>query len=350
MKNFNKIYEAFFKKRNHVISSGKPDLELLDYVLEELKLPSNKDNTDLLNKLVLEFSKQKLPQKLFSRYNKLSIDNLIAKGNLISPEPVQVNIKPLNSSFEDIVKSFSKVVANDKLRRVMEGVYLNSKAKEIVATDAFNLIVTPFKFSGKSLIIDPKTNLKKIGKDKPLYKGKYEIITGSYPDYKRVIPNYTKQSISFELLPFLSQVKAIEKLSNFFIETGRFVIRLSAKAQRIYLKPAVLSKLLTAMAEQGVEHFQFTWADENPSTQPILLKALKSSKTTNLTMPFLLDEDDKDYAYIEFDLEKKTTGDKTKKRIQIKEHSINVKNRDKRIKALSLKAKAIKLKLQLLQL
>ncbi len=348
MKDFKKIYEAFFKKRNQISSSGKHDLELLDFVLEEMGFSTTKDNSELLNKLVLEFSKHKLPLKRFSRHNLLNVDNLVSKSNLISPEPMLANIKPLNSSFDDIVKSLSRIVAKDKLRRVMEGVYLNSKGKELVATDAFNLVVLPYKLSGKTITIDPKTNLKKTGENTQLYKSKYEIIFGTFPDYKRVIPKYKQQSKSFDLLPFLSNVRAIEKLSTFFSEPSRFVIKLKANPQTIYLKPAVLVKLLTAMAEQGIEQFQFTWDAENPSTKPVLLKTTKSAKSIFLTMPFIIDEGDSDYALMEFDLQAKSTKTRIKRESKSKLKVPLRKN--PRAKALSLKAKAIKLKLQLMKL
>ena len=347
-KDFNKIYEVFFNKRDHISSSGKHDLELLDFVLEEMGFSTTKDNSELLNKLVLEFSKQKLPNRAFTRYNKLNVDNLVSNANIIKPEPIHTNVKSLNSSFDNIIKSLSRIVAKDKLRRIMEGVYLNSKAKELVATDAFNLVVLPYKLSSKAIIIDPKTNLRKVDEDAQLYKSKYEIIPGTFPDYKRVIPKYEKQSQNFDLLTFLSNVRAMEKLSNFFSEPSRFVIKLIANSQTIYLKPAVLVKVLTVMAEQGIKQFQFAWDNENPSTYPVLLKTSNSAKSVYLTMPFIIDEGDGSYALMEFDLNSKIS--KPKKKTE--KHSVtNIPLRKKKkLKALNLKAKAIKLKLQLLNL
>jgi hypothetical protein len=347
-KDFDKIYDAFFTKRSQVISSGKQDLELLDFVLEKMGFSTTKDNSKLLEKLVLEFSKRKLPLKKFSRHNLLNVDSLVSNGNLIEPEPIQVKIKPLNSSFDDILKSLSRIVAKDNLRPIMESVYLNSKAKELVATDTFNLVVKPFKLTGKSIIIDPKTNLKNVDENAQLYKSKYEIISGTFPDYKRVIPKYSNHSKSFDLLAFLSNVKAIEKLSCFFSEPSRFVVKLLAKSQVIYLKPTILSKLLTAMAELGVESFQFTWDDEKATYKPVLLKADKNVKSTFITMPFLIDEGDSDYALMEFDLNAKLTKANIKKDRQSKP-KIPLRKKPKN-KVLSLKAKAIKLKLQLLKL
>ena len=350
MNNFNKIYEAFFKKRNHISSSGKPDLELLDFVLEELGLPTDKDNTELLNKLVLEFSERKLPQRVFTRYNKLSITSLIFKSNNINPEILQLNIKPLSKGFDEIVKSLSKIVSKDQFRPAMTGVFLNTPKNELAATDANVLMTIPYKLSGKSQTINPKTNLNKLDKDVELYKNKYEIITGTYPVYKNVIPKYSNKSKVFELLPFLNQVKAIEKLANFFNENGQFVIKLLAQKQTLYLKAFLLAKLLTSMAEQGVIQFQFEWADEDARTRPILLKSLQNKRITSLIMPFLLDESDRDYAFIDFDLFGKSSIRKTNRKVRstTKIKSKTRKGQSKR--ALSLKAKAIKLKLQLLKL
>jgi len=116
---FNQIYEAFFAKRTLAISSGLEDDALLNIVLEELKTKvENVD--DLLSKLVAEFAKRKLPSKAFTRYNKLAFKKVLINGNEVSPEPLLLHIKPLNKSFDEIIKSLSKLVAKDSIRTVME--------------------------------------------------------------------------------------------------------------------------------------------------------------------------------------------------------------------------------------
>ncbi len=349
-KDFDKIYTVFFQKRNQAICSGKTDLQLLGFVLEELKIIDVKDYPNLLNKIVIRFSKSKLPTKAFSRYNRLSIDNLILKSNLVSPLELDIRIKPLNKTFDEVVKSLSRIVAKDLYRPVMEGVFLNSKENELAATDANILMTIPRKLSIKSIIVNPKTNLKNIDKSVPLFKNRYKAISGEFPKYKNVIPKYNNTSRIFELIPFLNQVKALEKLSSFFIDKEQFVIKLIGQEQTIYLKPVLLVKLLIAMKEQDVFQFRFTWADKEARGKSVLIKCLQNKGIKSLIMPYLIESDDNDYAFIEYDLFDKTPIKKVNSRKR-KGSSIKVKNRKGASKkSLSLKAKAIKLKLQLLKL
>lgn len=346
-KNFNQIYEAFIVKRSLPTSSGLEDDVLLNIVLDELKIKVEKPS-ELLQDLVTEFTKRKLPTRAFTRYNKLSIKNLLSKGNQVSPEPLLLKIKPLHNSFDEILKSLSKIVAKDNLRPVMEGVFLNSKRNELVATDANVLLTIPHKLSGESLVINPKTNLKKLDKEVKLYKSRYAVITGKYPNYEAVIPNYKKESRNFELLPFLNQVRGLEKLSSFFDEPENFIVRLNAKNQILFIKPTLLVKLLTVMAEQGALQFRFQWADEKANSKPILLHSSHSKKMKCLVMPFMLDESDKDYAFVAYDFLGKTSKSR-KTRAQNSKPIIS--DRKKRsAMAISLRAKSIKLKLQLIKL
>jgi len=344
---FNQIYEAFFTKRSLTISSGLEDDALLNIVLEELKTKvENVD--DLLSKLVAEFAKRKLPSKAFTRYNKLAIKNLLINGNEVYPEPLLLHIKPLNKSFDEIIKSLSKLVAKDSLRPVMESVFLNAKKNELVGTDTNVLISIPHKISGGSLVINPKTNLKKLDKETKLYKGRYAIVAGKYPNYEAVIPNYENESRIVELHPFLNQIKALERLATFFDENENFVVKLLSKEQTLFIKPALFSKLLMAMAEQGELQFRIQWADKDANTKPILLKALHNKKMNCLVMPYLLDEKDKDYAFIAYDLMGKSKPIR-KPRNEVLKPTAPIRKKPS-AKALSLKAKSIKLKLQLLKL
>jgi hypothetical protein len=227
-----------------------------------------------------------------------------------------------------------------------------------VATDAQILLTIPFKLSGKSVVINPKTNLNKIDKDVVLYKKNYAIITASYPEYQRVIPHYKNHSKSFNTLDFLAQIKALDKLSTFFDEQGQFVVKLMAQKQIIHLKPGLLSKLLTALAQQGTEEFQFAWADDNAREKPVLIASLQNKKMQALIMPFMLDIHDDSYAYIDFDLVAKSskeisrerTGERTRTRTRTKVKTKPALRKKPLAKRLSLKAKAIKLKLELMTL
>jgi len=230
----------------------------------------------------------------------------------------------------------------------MESVFLNAKKNELVGTDTNVLISIPHKISGGSLVINPKTNLKKLDKETKLYKGRYAIVSGNYPNYQAVIPNYNNESKIFELIPFLNQVRGLEKLSSFFDENNHFVVKLLSKEQNLFIKPALLSKLLMAMAEQGELQFRFQWADEKANEKPILLKTLHNKKMNCLVMPYLLDERDKDYAFIAYDMEGISKPIK-KTRIRNPKPSIPIRKRPS-VKAISLRAKSIKLKLQLMKL
>ncbi len=349
-KNFDKIYTVFFQKRNLAISSGKTDLQLLGFVIEELNILNVSDYNSLLNRVLVKFSKSKMPSKVFSRYNKLSIDNLILNENKIYPNIVEQNIKLLNKNFDEILKSLSKISGKDLYRPTVEGVLLNSSDNEMVATDANILLAIPYKLSGKNTVVQPKTNLKKNDKSVALYKKKYRIISGSYPLYKNVIPKYTNTSKIFEALVFLNHVKAIEKLANFFDDKDKFVIKLVAKEQTLFISPFLLSRLLQAMIEQGVEQFKFQWADEEARGKPIFISSLNNKKIKSLIMPYLIQEKDNDYAFIEFDLYGKSLKKKIVSKTKAKPKPIIENRKGRSKKALSLKAKAIKIKLQLLKL
>jgi len=351
-KDFNKIYEAFFKKRAQAISSGKGDLALLKMLLHDLNLKADGKEKDLLEQLVLEFSKRKLPSKVFSRYNKLAVENLISKTNKLHIEPIVQNIKLLNHNFDEVVNSLLKIASKDEYRPAMEGVFVNTAKNELVATDAQILMTIPFKLSGKSVVINPNTNLSKIDKDAALYKKKYAIIAASYPEYQRVIPHYKNHSKSFNILDFLAQIKALDKLSTFFDQQGQFVVKLMAHKQIIHLKPGLLSKLLTALAQQGTEEFQFAWADDNAREKPVLIASLQNKKMQALIMPFMLDSHDDSYAYIDFDLMVKSSKERTRtrERTRTKVKTKPALRKKPSVKRLSLKAKAIKLKLELMTL
>ena len=351
-KDFNRIYEAFFKKRAHPISSGKADLSLLKMLLQDINITADTKEKELLEKLILEFSKRKLPTKAFSRYNKLGVEHLLLQTNKLQPEPIKQDIKLLNHNFDEVVKSLSKIAGKDDYRPVLEAVFVNATKNELVATDAQILLLIPFKLSGKDTVINPKTKLKKIDKGQILYKNSYAIINDSYPDYQRVIPKYKKYSKSFNLLDLLAEVKALEKLSGFFDKQEHFVVKLRLQKQIIHLKPRLLSKLLTALVQQGAQEIQFAWADTDAREKPVLIRSLQNTKIQALIMPFMLDVHDEAYGYIDFDLvaksSKERTGERTRTRTKVKtKPTLRKKPSAKR---LSLKAKAIKLKLELMTL
>ena len=111
-------------------------------------------------------------------------------GDNIALKPVTVK-KP-----EDAVVSHVSTAPD---RYVLNGVYFDTDAQAVVATDGRRLAVIPAKVTGKSRVI-ASNDVKKPKSREIAYK-KGSVIEGNYPNWKQVVPDtkgYTKTQIDIE--------------------------------------------------------------------------------------------------------------------------------------------------------
>ncbi|HZK03876.1 MAG TPA: hypothetical protein VFC94_05655 [Bacteroidaceae bacterium] len=181
----------------------------------------------------------------------------------------RLNVKPIpvTPKKETPEKALTRILSKDDLRPVLQGVFYDANNKVMVAADTYRMLVIPNKAIKKTRILDPKTNKE---------------IEGQFPNYREVIPKNENVAEIKDISPLIAHLNGIVK-ANKFITKG-IIAEIEYDGKIIYVNPAVMLDVLTAMQNTGTKSVRMELPDE------VRAIVLRDGDKTGLALPVLIGE------------------------------------------------------------
>ena len=238
------------QKKSNKGSSGKQ--AIYKKALEELKYDGDKTFCQIIERIIKDqLSEDQMQEYIAMLVNdtenkiKFKAGNKILKNEYkhqpVFPKPLKVS-EPKNLSFRDKVVSLCKYSSNpkDEVRPVMKYVYHDKN--DLVATDAFQLVVIHVDEERENTFYD--------------YSGAMTFPREKFPKYKSVIPERIVNNNILDLKELIEQVKGIDKVNSLFNkktnELPAVKLLFKENGHSVFTNPKITLKALMSLWMTGV--------------------------------------------------------------------------------------------------
>jgi len=228
---------------------------------------------------------ENLPKKILKKSDKLKTSSL---GKLnIKPIDTKIKTKTIDDALSTITKS------SDVDRITFKGVYYDTEINAKVATNGYVVVSIPQKLIGKSRIVNPKTK---------------QIIEGTFPNYKAIIPkNNNILSVELDAKELMDFVNGNVRANKFTYEGNLIKVVLSYDDKFLGFNSSVLREAIMPLLETGTRKVVLELPDK--INKVIIMRDTKNKEKFALIAATTLEQKDSG-TYSNYDIEtttKKTT-------------------------------------------
>jgi hypothetical protein len=258
-------YDKFNKKLQEYLTKLSGDFEKsFEQAMEYVGIESDwESRDDMIRDFAKIFLEGDLPSKLPPK-----------KGVIYVELNGDINVKPIKTKplkVKTKQESLKEIIDTNPLKPQLNGVFHDSKNKNLVATDGNCLVVIHDERIKTTELIDPKTG---------------KVIDQKFPDYMSVIPNNPIVSNKANINILIDELSGLERASRFISD------HISAKIvigdNQVFFTASVLNRALKSLQANGITSIVFE-INGRKTGGVTVRDASGKNKSFGIVMPLMYD-------------------------------------------------------------
>lgn len=210
---------------------------------------------------IVRFLESRLPRKLFSKAERIPVDDLVGE---INPVPIPIKVKSLPP-----FQVLAALVDEDELRPALTGIYHCVDKQCMVVTNGHYMFVHPAVVE-KAALIRP---------------GNGAVIDEEFPDYLSVIPFYERCAYLTGLSGLADRLNGLVRANKFL--TGIIPARISYQERSVFLDPSMFLKLITSFIQLGATKLRIDIPTGSDTTKAIVFRDARNLHSMAILMPIM---------------------------------------------------------------
>lgn len=196
---------------------------------------------------------------------------VVPSFTIVRPQPIAEKVRQADITTEKgAIEALEGIASTDMTRYVLNSIHFDAENQVVVATDGRRIVVLPTEVKGKTRTVAARD--LKAGKSKTVTDKKGAVITGNFPNWRQVIPDFKNTrtaKLTYDLANLTAKTRGASRVFDFAMaKTANSTM--TQEGTQLNLDPELLLSILEAFQRTGATSVVVETATES---DPMLLTA-----------------------------------------------------------------------------